>query len=236
MHDLFMNMMTGSAASPFYYILLLLQMELLLPLILKMRQNKIATTVLWFVTPAYLVYIYAFYFKTGVHPPLYGTLFPAYIVFYLLGLEIRERHVDGKSIWIILTLVSLLLSIVEGIILSSKQMPVFGVSQLKISSFLYSTSLIIMLVARERFVNKPTGIWKIISRIGDDSYAIFFLHCFWIKLIGSAIKKMSVELPWIVSSLIYLLLTVVMCEITICVVRTISDRLGCKKYLKYIGL
>lgn len=233
--DLVINALTGTAASPLYYILLLLQMELLLPLILRVWKNKGARIVLWLITPLYLIYVYTFYFKSGVHPPLYGTLFPAYLIFYLMGLEMREACVGGSRKWMVLPVLALFFSFSEGFFLSGIGMPLFGVSQLKISSFLYSAAIIAVLVRRERMIIGTRGIGKAMVRIGDDSYAIFYLHCLWIKIVGAAFRQYSLALPWIFSTVIYALIIVAMCEITIYIVRAVAEKIGCRKYLKYIG-
>ena len=223
-----------------YYILLLLQMEIILPYIIRGLRNHRVHTFLWMITPLYLVYVYIWYFITDVHPPLYGTLVPAYFIFYLLGLEIQEN----KSIirrygqrGEILMIIGLFLSIVEAVMLDWLGMPMFAVSQLKLSSFIYSIALIIVLLKHEKTIEKTRGLGLILHQLGDDSYAVFFLHCLWLRVFGVVMKRVVffITLPWLVQTLVYLVFTVAMCEVTIYTVRTLAMKTGFSKRLKYIG-
>lgn len=240
---LLMNLITGKAASPLYYVLLLMQMEILLPIMIKiLKKGGFGRIVLWMITPFYLLYVYMYCFLWGEHPTLYGTLFPAYLIFYVIGLEASEQkeyivkvvRKYGKVIWILFTLG---ISILEGIIISGINMPQIAVSQMKFSSFLYSITIILFLL--KHFSQEEKGIQnylkKILNIIGNDSYGIFYLHCLIIKIETVVGKRIAVTVPWIVSTLIYCVTAVLICEVVIYCLRKITANSTGNKYLKQIG-
>lgn len=234
------NIITGNAASPLYYILLLFQMEVLLPYIIKGIENKKTKVILWGITPIYLLYVYIWYFSTGEHPPFYGTLFPAYLMFYLIGIEVRKEWHQLKTTKFhaeVLVLCGLILSVAESLMLSNIGFSKFAVSQIKISSFLYSVALILLFIKYEGVVNKLNKVSVLLKRIGDDSYSIFYLHCFCIKIIGLILVKLPIFLlfPWLLQTLIYFIASIAMCEIIIYAVRRFAKAFKSSSYLKYIA-
>ena len=96
------DFLTGRVAAPLYYILVLFQLTLLTPFILKKAGKKW----LYLITPVYLCVIYIWTVIAGAPPRLYGTVFPAWLLFYLLGIDCRagrlERYVQKSSgVWVI---------------------------------------------------------------------------------------------------------------------------------------
>lgn len=80
----------GKSATPFYYIVVLMQLTVITPWIVKIvKRNGTISKVLWLVTPVYLVYLYTWNYIVGTSPRLYETLFPAWFGFYYLGIQVR---------------------------------------------------------------------------------------------------------------------------------------------------
>ena len=82
----------GKAATPFYYIVVMIQLTIITPWLVRRRKKR-----MYLITPAYLVIIYTYNIVTGTVPLLYETLFPAWFFFYLLGMDCRSGNI-GK--WI----------------------------------------------------------------------------------------------------------------------------------------
>ena len=78
---------TGKAATPFYYIVVLVQLTLLTPWLVRMKNRRW----LYMVTPIYLVILYIYNLATGLMPRLYETVFPAWFSFYVLGLTVDRE-------------------------------------------------------------------------------------------------------------------------------------------------
>lgn len=167
------DFLTGRAAAPLYYILVLFQLTLLTPFILKKAGKKW----LYLITPVYLCVIYIWTVVAGAPPRLYGTVFPAWLLFYLLGIDCRagrlERYVQKSSgVWVI---VAVGIELLETIVLYVGACSItLASSQLKFSSCLYAATILLCLKKNEDKVQCNTWI----SNIGDCSFGIFFLHCY----------------------------------------------------------
>lgn len=82
---------TGKTATPFYYIVVLVQLTLHTPWLARLRDRRW----LYAATPVYLVLLYISNFSTGEMPRLYETVFPAWFGFYLLGMDCRIGKLDN---------------------------------------------------------------------------------------------------------------------------------------------
>ena len=138
------DFLTGRAAAPLYYILVLFQLTLLTPFILKKAGKKW----LYLITPVYLCVIYIWTVIAGAPPRLYGTVFPAWLLFYLLGIDCRagrlERYVQKSSgVWVI---VAVGIELLETIVLYVGGCSItLASSQLKFSSCLYAATILLCL-------------------------------------------------------------------------------------------
>jgi peptidoglycan/LPS O-acetylase OafA/YrhL len=221
-----------------YYIVVLIQLVIITPILIKCISNKYLNLMVFLITPIYLVLIYAYAYITNHQMPLYGTLFPAWLVFYYLGLYIKikgypiskkEKPATGA---VIAVLAALIFSIIECYFMLYLGLEDgFASSQIKISSFLYSLSIInlIFVLKDYNFKRKLNNITK----IGDYSYGIFYVHCFWLLIINEVI----IFIPGIhnilpVYQLTQLSITLALCIISIIVTNKI---IGKKLGNKYLG-
>ena len=156
----------GKAATPFYYIIVMIQLTIITPWLIRHRKKW-----MYLVTPAYLVIIYTYNIVTGTVPLLYETLFPSWLFFYLLGMDCRSRNNEKliekiNGYWIN---IALFISIAEAFILK-----MFGcadgfvTSQIKFGSFMYVAALALWLLKKN---NESRS--NILSITGDYSYGIF---------------------------------------------------------------
>ena len=218
---LVVSFITGKATAPLYYILVLIQLTLLTPFLKK--RNKW----LYLITPMYLIFLYAYNITTGNMPRFYETVFPAWFVFYILGMDARAgklKKIRVKGWMIALALVA---SCVECYILmkigcSSS----FACSQIRFTPFIY-TSLIAMWLLQ----NMKDVKGNILSKIGDCSFGIFFSHMLFLWVISKGLSVLGVEI-WIVKWVLCFVLTAVTSFAFVLVVRKIFEG---KKILRYIG-
>lgn len=167
------RIVVGKACTPLYYIVVLIQLTFLTPMLIKVISKKrMLRRFLWLLTPAYLVFIYGYNISLGKMPKLYATFFPAWFIFYYLGLHIKlnsaawKKNIQrfGKPHLVIL---AILLSMAESFLLVQLGCDSsFVSSQIKISSFLYSTILIIYIYKRKECTeSKDKKIYKISRRL-----------------------------------------------------------------------
>lgn len=181
------KLLLGLASAPLYYIVVLLQLVVITPYLIKSIQNKSNNLLLFLITPLYLL---GLYFYTAVFKEqflFYQTFFPAWFLFYYIGLRIKilgckplfKRQQLMYSI--VFCAAALIISIIEVYGLLSIGFPIgFAISQIKASSFVYVLSLInLLIVVKSHFVKKELNWLKV---VGDNSYGIYFIHMFWIML------------------------------------------------------
>lgn len=163
----------GKAAVPFYYIVVLLQLTIITPwLVRTIKAKSVLSKLLWLGTPCYIIYLYIWNFVVGMPPMLYETLFPAWFVFYYLGLYVRLGMKYKANIPVIVTM--LILSCAEAFWLKNSGLNMsFYTSQITIGSFLYTIAIIGFLINKssERYFNK-----NLLINIGNCSYGIFYIH------------------------------------------------------------
>lgn len=175
-------------------------MTLLVPFLIKViRKNGRVTKLLWLITPTYLLILYLYNILTGNMLQLYETVFPAWFIFFYLGLNITiNRSLWEKTIKkygkIYFIIGALFLSLIEAeLLLLIGCNSGFASSQIKFSSYFYAASLILFLNQRkERFANGR----KLLKKIGDYSYGIFYIHCFVLMVIEKFLCKIGIDKIW----------------------------------------
>lgn len=175
----------GKSATPFYYIIVLMQLTVMTPWLVKIvKQNVIVSRILWLVTPFYLVCLYTWNYIVGTSLRLYETLFPAWFGFYYLGIQVRCGMRVNSNRYVVAG--TLLLSCVEAVGLRAAGFDIgFYTSQITVGSFLYSVAMIGWFLRKGE--NSRRGC-RLLTKIGDCSYGIFYIHMAVLMLVGRLIK------------------------------------------------
>lgn len=189
----------GLTAAHLYFVIVLIQLTLLTPLLVAAVRSAWWRSVAYAVTPAYLVVMYAIAFSGGSLPLHYNYAFPAWMVFYLVGIDARERAWRDlgrqlKGVAWIAVIVCVGLAIVESYWLLSAGMSVgFATSQLKASSVLCSLAVILLVLTHRREV--PVSR---LSQLGSrSSFGIYFVHLVWIMAVAEVYAQIPLldEIP-----------------------------------------
>lgn len=184
----------GKSATPFYYIVVLVQLTVITPWLVKIvKRNGIISRILWLVTPFYLVCLYIWNYIVGTSPRLYETLFPAWFGFYYLGIQVHcEKKVNSNGYVVAGTL---LLSCIEAIGLRAAGFDIgFYISQITVGSFLYSVAMIGWLLKKSE---NNHGDYNLLTKIGDCSYGIFYIHMAVLMIVSRFIKCENWYAYWI---------------------------------------
>lgn len=163
----------GKAAAPLYFILVLIQLTLITPYLLKFIKQKKNNWLMLSITPIYMLALYAKVKMGGTQPFLYETFFPAWFIFYYGGLYYKIYGVNYTSFFIkyaeAIFVLTFVLEISEAYLLMGADWPRgFIVSQIKFSSFAYAMSAICLLFKWKRFVSSDNWL----KFVGDRSYGI----------------------------------------------------------------
>lgn len=217
----------GKSATPFYYIVVLLQLTIITPWLVKtIKKRGSLEKLLWVITPAYLVYIYIFNFQCGKSPMFYEVLFPAWFGFYYLGVQVKcGRTVRGSISWLT---VAFIYSFFEALFLRYFGLSRgFYTSQINIGSFLYSLALICLII------NYQDKTCCFLSRVGDCSYGIFYIHMFVLFFAGKVVDFIGVTDIWLAYWGIRFMITSI---VSFVIVRGTQIVLGKhKQLLRWIG-
>lgn len=212
----------GKSATPFYYIVVLVQLTVITPWLVKIvKQNGISSRILWLVTPLYLMYLYTWNYIVGTSSRLYETLFPAWFGFYYLGIHVRcgcKLKCNGYA-----AAGALALSCVEAVGLRAVG---FYTSQITVGSFLYSVTIIGWLLKKSK---NDHGDYKLLSKIGDCSYGIFYIHMAVLMIVGGFIKCGNWYVYWILRFALTAAISYIIVHIGQIMLK------NHKKLLRYIG-
>lgn len=216
----------GKSATPFYYIVVLVQLTVITPWLVKtVKQNGVISRILWLVTPLYLMYLYAWNYIVGVSPRLYETLFPAWFGFYYLGIHVRcgwKLKCNGYA-----AAGALALSCVEAVGLRAVGFDIgFYTSQITVGSFLYAVTIIGWLLKKNE--NNRSGC-RLLSKIGDCSYGIFYIHMAVLMIVGRIMQCENWYAYW---ALRFVLTSFISYIVVHLAQMTLKNH---KKLLRYIG-
>ncbi len=221
----------GKAATPFYYIVVMLQLTIITPWLVRHRKKWV-----YLITPVYLVIIYTYNIVTGTVPLLYETLFPAWFFFYLFGMDCRSGNIGigkwMKRINIYWVVIALLISIAEAFILKAVGCADgFVTSQIKCGSFLYAAALALWLWKKKNEFRRK----NILSITGDYSYGIFYCHMLILWIVRKVIELVGLNNIWVLNFGLCFILTAVGSFVFVWIVRSLAHKLKCDKVLMLIG-
>lgn len=223
---------TGQSAVPLYYILVMLQLMLLTPFLVRI-ENK---WWLYAITPIYLCGVYAWNLYFGSAPPLYGTFFPAWLIFYLLGIDAKKGKIDiwsakASIAWVV---TGLSVALVESFTLLKVGCNIaFACSQVKFSSLFYSVVVILFLLKKQQSEQRQSSLENVLSQVGDDSYGIFYSHMMVLYVVSKIFRITGLTSVW---GLFWLLDFVFTAAVSFILVELAKKLIPNKKLQSILGL
>lgn len=207
--------------SIYYFIALIIQYYLLLPLLIKV--NRMGGVILFLLSIASIsIYIYS-----GKQLPLilYAGPFWVWIMFFYQGIIMgRSQRNYPIIVLIALLLVSLVLQAIESYYLYDTGRSGFGI---KATAFIYSLIVIFILFSKQcqkLYESNKNKLFSIIEYIGKLSFGIYLIHCYFIIPINKIIGIDFWAFKW--------LLTL---AISICFIQLVKWVLPYKICTKYLG-
>ncbi len=179
------NLIIGSAATPLYYCIVLLEFTLLAPLLHRLKRKAgVYRFIPLFTTIVIMLSGYLLMACTGINAWRYIKITPIWIVFFYTGILTRtyEDHVSNilakKSTVLLICVgivVTFLLEILETILWIKFDGYGFAYSQMRISGFLFA-GFICALVAKLMFRETQVRPNRVLVKVGDLSLGIYFIH------------------------------------------------------------
>ena len=201
-----LRILTGRAVGPFYYIIVLLLLTIISPafeVVVKNRDKyyiKIIDAILIMITPIYACLIYVLIFNQGDAFSYYTMTVPAWLLFYYLGIRTKagssRQSCNIKKCILIAS--GLVFSVIEVLIYWDQNYDIeFVLSQLKLSSLIYSISLICALCvfwSNHREYKPKRRLGNILVWFGDNSFFIYLSHSLFLVVMNIFLGRLS--LPW----------------------------------------
>ncbi len=187
--------------SIYYFIAVIIQFYILLPLLLKLRNNITKLIILAFLISFISVFVSIYYIQVnGLDIPLIILAGHAdfWIIFFIIGIFLRYSSRNYSLIYpIFFVFFTLGLQYVECSYLYGFHGGGFGV---KPSSFLFSLSMIFLLFNKrlENYYNERSKLILLIRKIGNLSFGIYLTHCFFISIIHNIPFKFSWFVEWLI--------------------------------------
>ena len=180
------NWVTGRVGTPFYFVLVLVQFTLLLPLLVRLSENKVGRIGVFIVGTLWCAGSYVYMIVTKRTLIAYETICLTWLPIYFMGLLCKKYSWNGIGNrilrWLVVA-VALLLEIAEAYGLRCLGVEIGGcVSQTRISSLIFSLAIInLFLGYREKLNNNRNLMVAVFLYLGNNSFAFFFIHCIFRK-------------------------------------------------------
>lgn len=184
--------------SVLYFVAVIIQMYLLLPVIKRISSHLIVTyaLILSFVSVVFITWVRSF---KGVDLPLivYAGAFPLWIMFFVIGGAL-SRHKRTYNIIVLacFSVMALFLQFWESVYLGDIGGACYGI---KISSFIFSIIIILLLLSRkvEDVYNNQSCYLKSITWLGRNSFGIYLTHCLVIFMLSRILKTNFWVIDWV---------------------------------------
>ena len=208
--------------SIYYFIALIIQYYILLPLLQKhLKRNLIISMLVSSLSILFVTYMLSV--KEWSLPLIfYAGPFVVWFVFYMLGVYFANKvRSYTLTTALLITITGFLLECVETYILQTYFSGGVGI---KLSAFIYSFGIILLVLhPKMEKIYRENRLTSLVVYIGKFSFAIYLIHCY----IISIVDKFFVSDSWFLSWLLVSLITISI----IAIVRRILPQ----KVNKYIG-
>lgn len=208
--------------SIYYFIALIIQYYLLLPLLQKVKMGGVilafVVTMIAIGVVSYLDLIEGY----GMSSIVKGGPFPVWLVFFVIGIYVGNMKERTYWLWpwILLLLAGLILSYFETKWVYPLHHAGYGI---KPSSHLYSLAAIMLLFSQkvQKLLSSDNWLFRTLAYLGRISFGVYLVHCFFIMFITHFF-----HLNWAVLTVGTIMLTVTFICVTQKVVPRIARRVG----------
>lgn len=218
------SLVLGGAAPQLYYIVVLFQLTLLTPVLLKVwgSDRKILRMFFILLTPLYLLALTVYGLLLHRTLPHYQVPFLGWLIYYLIGLFYSKQIgeiVKKQQKTILYVLAGGLLGCLGSYGLLFLDYPLSGIiSQLRITNMIYSILVIccVMQLSMHQSQLMPKCFEIDLMDIGDISYGIYFIHYIPILIVQNLVTSKLygfIGLPFLqlLEFLVALIFSVVIC-------------------------
>lgn len=222
----FIKLVFFQSTGPYYFIALIIQYYLLLPVLKKLANNKgLVFSVLISIVMTCVIFYLRYHAEIRLPLILYAGNFATWQMFFVLGLYLgsSERISIPNSYLVASILLFYALSCIESYVLIYLfHQAGDAVTAVKASSFMYSFFLIIFLFKNHDLIKS-----KIFKKIGVVSFGIYLTHMFALVVTSRILLRLYPPLQDITYVYQYFLIGIVMLACFLCISafnKVLSDR------------
>ena len=240
--DIILKYLIGSAAMPFYYLIVLGYFTIIGTCLLdakklivirndKTKERRYIVTCI----VACMLLESAGYFAALKDIDIQWVKYtPVWACFYLMGIAVGNKVINVRKVekrnLIGLTLIAYLLIIAEELLLLAIEGSAIAWSQWHITAFVFSFVLIAVIENASGYTPSESNI---LVKIGDESFGLFLVHCFFISIFASIYNKLDISLPLIIHRILQFTFSLIGSIVLIKVIRLILPE---KIYRCWLGL
>lgn len=227
--DVVYRFVTFQIAVPFYFIALIIQYYILLPWMQKLGNSSrgVYFSILITLISAFLIFHIRYYTNFNLPTILYAGFFPTWMGFFVIGVYAKKRRIKfTDKLLLPLAAFFLALSIAETLWEANSYHKIADAfSAVKVSSFLYSFTMLALLLKQKRKIYS-----QFLAYIGQVSFGIFFVHMIVYLVINAIIPKHL--LNSYISQLALVLFVIITCTSIGFICRKIN-KVAAQKYLGF---
>lgn len=190
---------------PYYFIVLIMQLYILLPVIKRLSFNpKVGGVFLLVINMLSVLALIYVINNEKLTPVLYVGPFLYWIIFFYIGVCFSERNRNYSLIWpLMLILAGFVAQVFETKYLISCGHIGVGI---KLSSWVYSAGVILLLFSSkmEQLITKSGWFYQILVKIGGISFGVYLTHVYFLIIENTLLHTSN----WIVSFIATALMTI----------------------------
>jgi len=214
-HEL-IKLVIFQSSGPYYFIALIIQYYLLLPVIKKLANNRgLILSIIISIGMTWVIFYLRYYTEISLPLILYAGNFATWLMFFILGLylgtsakiAISNKHLVG------LILVFYALSCIESYLLIAMfHQAGDAVTAVKASSFMYSFVLIVFLFNNQNWIRS-----KFLKNVGEMSFGIYLIHLFALTAATQLLLRLYPSLQEFSPAYQFALIGIVMLSCFVCI-------------------
>lgn len=218
--------------SVYYFIALIIQYYLLLPLLQRIANKKglIVSTITSFISLG--IFFYLSKIKLLSIPLiLYAGPFPVWLMFFVLGLWLGNNRIKTSTKMLFISvIIGLFISIAETYCIFQITDSFRGLG-LKIGAFIYSFAVILFLFSLEYQPIKKSKLWEFMSYLGRISFGVYLIHMYILNFIVQKVVNAYGYFNYFFEQVFLIGMTAILCIGVITLIKAINKPLA----IKYLG-
>lgn len=189
---------------PYYFIVLIMQLYILLPVIKRLSNKPILGGAFLLIINSLSVFALIYVINKESMPTVVSVgPFVYWIIFFFIGVCFSERNRNYRLAWpFVLLTTGLVVQMFETKFLINCGNVGIG---LKLSSWVYSAGMVLLLFSSkvERIITKDGRIYQMLVKVGEISFGVYLTHVYFL-IIGSLLHTSN----WVVSFITVALMTI----------------------------